>query len=508
MAPSLGTAAALPDCHATREDLGDRLDALRAERHATIRRLVAEDLRLDVLAWLVGLDYAEVHRLLAEGLAAGEAAVGPDGQCNGMGLAARGFGKSTILDVLYAAARALANPNVRGLIASKTHGQAQGFLAEVKGILLHPAVEEVFGPQRGDIWNEVEANVAGRTLRAKECTFSTAGMDGAVVSRHYDFIITDDLVDEENSQTAHQREKVRTFFYKTLLPTLMPGGVLRVLGTRFHPEDLYSYLEREDPAFAGRVVVVPALVLREAHAGGPAEPWTEERYRSTYEAKFSTKYLLALRARMPKALFDAQYQMDTRRLGEGQIIHRDDLRYYDRKQLAELLPDLYIWQAADLAVGQSKENARFAHATVGVHKLTEAVYLLDYYAGQLTFYRQLALLVERYDRWDPIRVGIESNAYQLAMVQAVALNPRTRDIRVKPLQTDTGKETRAIKFSAYTERHEFYLPGDGSMDEVEEQLVGMPKSTFKDIFDAIYMAVYLGRVLRARRQRRREPGVI
>jgi hypothetical protein len=141
-------------------------------------------------------------------------------------LAPRGFGKSTILTIARAVFEILQNPNIRILIASNTQLQAEVFLREIKFHLEHgPRVLEYFGRfASDDKWDIREIVVAPRTSPAKESTVTCVGVGGPVASRHYDLILADDLVDEENSRTETQREKVRTWWYKTLIPCLEPEG--------------------------------------------------------------------------------------------------------------------------------------------------------------------------------------------------------------------------------------------------------------------------------------------
>jgi hypothetical protein len=68
------------------------------------------------------------------------------------------------------------------------------------------------------------------------------GVGGPIISKHYDVIILDDIIDEENARTEEQREKMRVWYYKSLLPCLEPYGEIHILGTRYHPYDLYHEL--------------------------------------------------------------------------------------------------------------------------------------------------------------------------------------------------------------------------------------------------------------------------
>jgi len=166
-------------------------------------------------------------------------------------LAPRGHGKSTILTVAYGLWKAVGRPDLRALIVSNTFMQAQGFLREIKThIETNDVFRACFGalePSAGDErkWTQSELQFP-RTRIAKEPTFTALGVGGPVIGRHYDIIILDDIIDDDNARTELQRERILTWYQRVLRPCLEPGGELHVVGTRYHPLDLYGHLQKDD----------------------------------------------------------------------------------------------------------------------------------------------------------------------------------------------------------------------------------------------------------------------
>lgn len=80
------------------------------------------------------------------------------------------------------------------------------------------------------------------TLRAGSNTSK-----GVIGSRFSGIILYDDPHDDENSNTAEQRNKVSAFFKKTLLPCQVPNGISKavVITTRWHEDDLAGRLIEE-----------------------------------------------------------------------------------------------------------------------------------------------------------------------------------------------------------------------------------------------------------------------
>lgn len=156
--------------------------------------------------------------------------------------------KSTIFTQGEALRRALIDPDIRILISSVRWDNAKRFLGSIKGYLSSPKFIELFGDLMPDPRDRLRKNNdAELTLRSRinlglrEPTFSTTGLDAAQTSQHYDLIIHDDLVERRNIGNPEQIEKVITYF-KDSLDLLDPGKELWILGTRWHPLDLYGWI--------------------------------------------------------------------------------------------------------------------------------------------------------------------------------------------------------------------------------------------------------------------------
>ena len=155
----------------------------------------------------------------------------------------RGSFKSSVVTIGYTVQSIVKNPNIRILIANEKLDNAKTFLSEIKG---HFESNEILRNFYGDFiskfgWREDSIIVSKRTKNLKEPTVSCAGVEVVKVGMHYDLIIMDDLVSDQNSTTKEQIDKVKDF-YRLALPMLEPGGEIIVIGTRWHFNDLYNHL--------------------------------------------------------------------------------------------------------------------------------------------------------------------------------------------------------------------------------------------------------------------------
>lgn len=293
-------------------------------------------------------------------------------------------------------------------------------------------------------------------------------------------VIGDDLVDEENSRTELQREKLLTWYMKSLLPTLEPDARFFHNGTCWNPNDLYSYLRKNSPDL--QVCVIPAI-----GADG----------RATWEDKFPLDFLVAKRQEMGLPVFETQFQMNCSAM-EGKIFNYDSFHWY-----TELPENIVKFQGVDLAIGQKDENDYFAHATIGLDPQTNKKYVIKVSQSRLKFNQQKDRIVKEFFAEEPLRVGIESNAYQAA--QTYEVQEIIGKKRAIPIYTLKDKVTRAMKLAAACENEEI-LFHKKHMHAVE-QLIALPHGDHDDMFDAIDLAVTCCKQ-GLRKRRSNEPGVI
>ena len=394
-------------------------------------------------------------------------------------LAPRGHGKSTILTISFSLWKIALNREIRILIVSNTLDQAKSFLREIKQHLeQNPRLKRIYGDFIGSPWTEHEITVSRRKRRAKEATVTVLGVEGPVITRHYDLILLDDVVDEENARTQGQREKTLVWYYKTLLPTLEPEGEIHILGTRYHHQDLYGHLLEREYKERHRIYRAIGQGLQ-----GPVALWEE---------KFPLALLQKKREEAGPVIFNSQYQNDVEAM-KGAIFKPEWFRYWE-----ELPVPLSKYQGVDLAISQRDRADYFAHVTIGVDR-QKNVYLLDAFHGRLSFEEQFQTIKRLYQTHDRpnspvLRVGIEANAYQEALPQRFRAET---DIPVKSVFTSIDKITRGFRLQARFENGKVFFPVSGhrfetgdTTDLIEELLL-FPEAGHDDLFDALEIAVSL-----------------
>jgi len=406
-------------------------------------------------------------------------------------LAPRGFGKSTVGDVDYCITRILRDPNIRIMIGSKTQTQAQAFLKEIRTHFeQNDNLLRIFGDwktHKDNVWNDREFTVNKRNIIKKEATVTALGASGAVISKHFDIIIGDDLVGLENARTERQRANLKEWFYSSLIPTLEPDGEIHILGTRYNPLDLY-----EDLIKSGNYTINIQKAIQ----------IIDGVESSLWEGKFTIEKLKQIRAESGKIIFNMQYQNDTE-LAKGKIFKAKYFKYYEEYKLdydfqtakiriknAEGIDQwkkVRVYMGADLAISEkeNEDNDYFVLMMIGVDD-EKNVYVLEYVKERLTFNSQLNTIISYgRDKYPMVeRVGVETVAYQKSLAQELR---RLSLLPIININTSKDKVTRAMRRSANFENGKVFFREN--MDDLEECLLLFPEVDHDDLFDALDFAM-------------------
>lgn len=381
-------------------------------------------------------------------------------------LAPRGFGKSTIGDIGYCLWKVVQDRNVRILIVSNTQSQAEAFLREIKyHLTANDKLQEIYGTFRSDKWTENDLFCSGRTIPAKEGTLTALGASGAVISKHFDIIIADDVVDFENARTELQRKKLSEWYRTSLLPCLEPHGELHVIGTRYHPGDLYQEMIDSEQY---------SVNVQRAISDGPAGT-------SLWDSKFSLPFLLYKKAELGSIIFAMQYQNDITLARQGNIFQYQWMQFYDTPPA---LDTMRIFQGCDLALSMKETADYFCLVTLGITKEKD-IYILDVYRSRLSFMNQQEVIKQKANQWHPVSIGIETNAYQKAMAQALISSTL---LPIKQITTIKDKVTRAQRRSALFENMKVFVRKD-NMTILIDELCLFPDAAHDDTFDALDLAL-------------------
>jgi len=229
----------------------------------------------------------------------------------------RGFLKTSILSA-YRIWRIINNPNIRICIIPNNETNGKSFIAADQEILQSPLflacfpeiMDGVIKSQRGSKWSTVQYTVnRDNPPPMGEPTVVLKTLQQKKPSQHYDEVMLDDPVDDVNSRTVTERERVK-YAIRNIVPLLDNPKVGRIwdVGTRWHFDDAHGEL-LENPDYMKLVMSI-----------------TDENGQPT----FPEKYPLSI---IPKLKKDCQTARDYAANYENNPIAEEDAIFLNKKYL-------------------------------------------------------------------------------------------------------------------------------------------------------------------------------
>lgn len=145
------------------------------------------------------------------------------------------------------------HPEWPGIIAA-----VSADVAEKRSLALRMMVEsaefrETFPtvvPAEGMAWRRHEWSVAEQGMAHAgrlHPTVSAYGTGGSVTGSRARWLVADDILDEDNTRTQHQRELVNSWLHRSLLSRLMAkSGRAIIIGNAWHHDDAHARLRRNE----------------------------------------------------------------------------------------------------------------------------------------------------------------------------------------------------------------------------------------------------------------------
>ncbi len=319
-------------------------------------------------------------------------------------LAPRGSGKSTAY-VFLAAWLAIADPeiytkhgvpyqfegaphtigphNVRMALCSNSAQKAAASHYQAKAVLVGPRMQRLFGNLEGKRWTDAMAETSLRTENLREGTFTALGRGSKVTGGHYDWVLVDDLVTEDNARTELQRRHMADFWSFTVKGTHEPWAKTIGAGTRYHPLDWYDQVKQWT-----------AKGLWEHMRRTPALVGEGDQERSYWPELYSVEKLHSIREEIGHIAFAAQYQNEVEAM-QG-----------------EFWESLWLEQYAEWA-SLSKEEQGGAITVVVLDPAIKAGPRNDFSAFVVLSYINRKFYVRRVARGQWTNDGIKRRAFQL-----------------------------------------------------------------------------------------------
>jgi phage terminase large subunit-like protein len=370
-----------------------------------------------------------------------EVEANPDGHLD---LWAREHYKSTIITFGKSIQDILKNPDITIGIFSHTRPIAKDFLNQIKREFegndflknLFPDILYQKPQSEAPKWSLDSGIIVKRKSNPKEATVEAHGLvDGQPTGKHFLLRVYDDVVTLESVSTPEQIKKT-TAAWEMSTNLGAHGGVMRLIGTRYHMNDTYKALMGKDIV---KVRTHPAT----KDGKYPGEP------------VFLSEELLAQKRREQGPYTFGTQMLQDPVADKAMSFKREWQRTYQR------LGDTSKWNKYILVDPASQKKKTSDYTVMEVHGLAPDgnYYLLDAVRDRLNLTQRASKLFELHRKWNPRGVGYERYGMQ-SDIEHMQYQMELENYRftITELGGTLAKEDRIKKLIPIYEQGRFYTP--------------------------------------------------
>lgn len=409
------------------------------------------------------------------------------------------------------------NPAVTILYISATSGLAEKQLQFIKDILTSPRYRkywpEMVHPDEGKRakWTNSEIQVDHPKRGAegvRDSTVFTSGLTTNITGLHCNIAVLDDVVVNENAYTKEGREKVERQY--SLLASIETTGAQEwIVGTRYHPRDLYgtlmevSYEVFNKDGEVIETVPVYEVLQKEVEDMGDGSGeflWPRMQRGDGRWFGFNAQILAQKRAKyLDKTQFYAQYYNNPNDPGEA-AIDPGLFQYYDRKYLKRENGKwvyngkvLNVFAAIDFAFSLRASADNTALIVVGIDK-DGFIYVLDILKAKTNKVADyFDMVLSSHMKWGYKKLRAEVVGGQAVIAEHIKDEIRKEGLALsvedyRPGRQQGSKEERiqaALK-PRYENRTIWHYRG-GYCEDLEQELImyNPPNDDIKDAFESV-----------------------
>lgn len=437
-----------------------------------------------------------------------------DKKQNQLVLLPRGHLKSKL--VAYRAAWWITNnPETTMLYVSATADLAEKQLYQIKQILDSPIYRrywpDMIGPDEGkrEKWAVAEIAVDHPQRKregVRDATVKAVGLTSNTTGFHADVVILDDIVVPTNAYTEDGRDKVASA-YSQLASIENPGAQEWVVGTRYHPKDIYDTMinmKSEVYDTAGDLeeeVEIYELFQRVVEVDGEFI-WPRQMRGDGKSFGFDRNVLAQIKGKyVDYTQFYSQYYNNPNSADLARI-SADKFQYYERSLLSNIEGDWFIkdrrlnvYAAIDFAFSLRKKADYTALVVIGVDSLGN-FYVLEidrFKTDKIVDY--FNHIVKSQQKWGYRKLRAEISVAQATIVNELKssyLKPNGIPLSIdehRPTRHTGDKEERmsTILEPKYDNMQIWHYRG-GNCQTLEEELT-MTHPPHDDVKDALANAI-------------------
>ena len=328
----------------------------------------------------------------------------------------------------------------------------------------------------------------------KEGNIQVMSVMASLVSKHYDRMVFDDPVNDDNTTTRDFRDKVYRWYRNALQLRHDAQSRIRLIGTRWHFDDLYSRLikvenQRRKRALEAGEMVKPRYwiyhrqVVEKVAAGGETIAGYEN-VQPIWPERYDKDAIEEIRDENGSYIFSCQYMNDP--LPEDDAVFKyKDIRFVDEFDIPE---NVINFVTCDLAVEETEQGDWWV-ITVTSFDEYGVMYVREVIRDKLITSTFLAHLSALCKKWNPVKVGIETTAFQKTLLKVYRKMAVEKGWNIPWSELNRGKSSkrkRILSFQPRVERGDFCIEeGIRNTEHVVDEMTTYPRSVNDDILDTL-----------------------
>ena len=409
--------------------------------------------------------------------------------------APRGTAKSTVTTLIYPLWRMAFKKSDEDLfivIISESQAQSINFLSRIKYHLTHSDnFRKTFGdmgPNTAKRWTHTDIVLANGTRMIAVGTGQRVRgfIEG---DTRPNLIIVDDFESELNAFTHEARAKNRKWMTEAVIPSLSDDGKICMIGTVIS-EDCFLYWAKESETWKVLWFSI----------------WDEDE-KSIWPERFPKSRILGIKKEFQSVGNLNGFFQEYMNIAQSpdnapfkpewvQLHHYDFEKINGQNCLTRMIDDekkiipVDVYCGVDPASSLSARADFFVVATIGVDNDNNK-YIIDIYRNRISPAEQPQILIDKFKKYRPRRMKVETVGYQEALRVAVRDLMREENLYIpgleKGVKPRNSKSERLLSLVPLFARKQFYFRPEDI--EAQQEFLSYPKGKHDDVMDAIWTAL-------------------
>jgi len=393
-------------------------------------------------------------------------------------------GKSQLASINFPAWFLGRNPDKEIITASYSSDLAIDFGSKTRELFSTDVYQNIF-----NIKLKADDRSKAKWRTEKGGSYISVGVGGAMTGRGTNCLIIDDpFKNREEADSLVIREKIWDWFTSTAFTRLEPRGVVILIMTRWHVDDLAGRIidnlkERDDINF--KRLKFPAVAIEDEYI---KEEKVREKGVALWESKYNLDQLNSIRRTIGIMDWSALYQQSPI-LVDNPYFKDDWFNYYNEEDIKN--KELEYFMTVDLAISDKEESDETVILTIGKDNNLKRWYIINIIHGNLNPLQTIDAIFSEFLKYNHLKIGIESVAYQKALLYFIneKMNSSNIYLPIMEIKSNKSKELRIKGLSPLYQsgiiRHK------KEHFKLESQLLNFPKDKHDDLADALAMQMFI-----------------